>query len=186
MAARAQAAAQTRQRILEAATRLVGERFYDEVSLSDIAREAGVAVQTVLRQFGSKEGLTEAAVARGTAQVRRQRWAAAPGDLAAAVRGLAEHYEAWGERSLRFLAQEQRIAAMRRVTDAGRALHHAWVDHAFGPRLQRASGAARTRLRARLVAATDVYVWKILRRDLGLDARATEATLRELVAAIVA
>ena len=99
---------------------------------------------------------------------------------------LLAHYETWGDRSLRFLAQEQRVAPMRRVADAGRAVHHEWVDHVFAPWLARKRGAVRARLRARLIAVTDVYVWKIVRRDLGLDPRAVEMTLRELVAAVVA
>ena len=186
MGARAEAAAATRRRILEAALGQLGGRYYDEVALADVAREAGVTVQTVLRLFGSKEGLAEAATALGVERVRAERWSAAPGDLRAAVRGLLAHYEAWGEKSLRFLAQEGRVPAMRRVTDAGRALHHEWVDHVFAPWLARKGGASRARLRARLVAVTDVYVWKIFRRDLGLEPQAAEATLRELVAAVVA
>ncbi len=186
MGARAASAAETHRRILEAAIAELGGRFFDEVSLADVARHAGVTVQTVLRRFGSKEALAEAAIAVGVEQVRRARWSSPPGDLEAAVQNLIEHYEAWGDRSLRFLAQEPRVAAMRLVTDAGRALHHEWVDHVFAPWLAKARGASRTRLRARLVAATDVYVWKIVRRDLELDARAAEVTIRELVAAIVA
>ena len=186
MTARAEAAAATRRRILEAAIRHFSDRFYDEVSLAEVAREAGVTVQTVLRRFGSKEGLAEAATALGVERVRAERFSYPPGDLDAAVRGLLAHYEEWGERSLRLLAQEERVAAMRRVTDAGRALHHEWVDHVFSPWLSRERGARLARLRARLVAVTDVYVWKILRRDLGLDPRAAGATLRELVAAVVA
>jgi AcrR family transcriptional regulator len=186
MNVRAKTAADTHRRILDAAIQLFGERLYDEVSLGDVAGVAGVTVQTVLRRFGSKDGLTEAAVALGLEEVRRARFTAPPGDVAAAVRGLVEHYEAWGDRSLRFLAQESRTPAMRRVTDAGRALHREWVGHAFGPRLARTTGAARARLRARLIAVTDVYVWKIVRRDLGLGAKATEVTMRELVEAVVA
>jgi len=186
MSARAKSAASTHARILEVAIRQFGDRFYDEVSLAEVAREAGVTVQTVLRRFGSKEGLTEAATALGVERVRTERWSPPPGDLDAAVRGLLAHYEAWGDRSLRFLAQEQRVAAMRRVADSGRALHREWVDHAFAPWLARKRGAARARLRARLIAVTDVYVWKIVRRDLGLDPQAVEVTLRELVAAVVA
>ena len=186
MSARAKAAASTHTRILEVAIRQFSDRFYDEVSLAEVAREAGVTVQTVLRRFGSKEGLTEAATALGVERVRIERWTSRPGDLDAAVRGLLAHYEMWGDRSLRFLAQEQRVAAMGRVVDAGRALHHEWVDHVFAPWLARKRGAARARLRARLMAVTDVYVWKIVRRDLGLDSRAVEVTLRELVAAVVA
>ncbi|MBK9088576.1 MAG: TetR/AcrR family transcriptional regulator [Holophagales bacterium] len=186
MGVRAEAAAATHRCILEVAIRLLGDRFYDEVSLAEVARGAGVTVQTVLRRFGSKEGLTEAATALGVERVRAERWSSPPGDLDDAVRGLLAHYEAWGDRSLRFLAQEQRVAAMGGVVRAGRALHHDWVDHAFEPWLARKRGAMRARLRARLIAVTDVYVWKIVRRDLGLDERAAEATLRELVAAVVA
>jgi AcrR family transcriptional regulator len=186
MGARAEAAAATRARILETAILQFSDRSYEDVSLADVAREAGVTVQTVLRHFGSKEGLAGAATALGIERVRAERFGTAPGDLPGTVRGLVAHYEAWGERSLRFLAQEDRVAAMRRVADAGRALHHEWVDHAFAPWLARRRGPARARLRARLVAVTDVYVWKIVRRDLGLDPGAAEATLLELVAAVVA
>ena len=186
MDARAKASAATGGRVLDAAIRLFGERPYDEVALAEVAREAGVTVQTVLRRFGSKEGLTEAATALGLERVRAERWSSDPGDLDAAVRSLFEHYEAWGDRSLRFLAQEERVPAMRRVVQTGRALHREWVEHAFAPALAKRRGPARDRLRARLVAVTDVYVWKIVRRDLGLDARSAEATLRELVAAVVA
>ncbi len=186
MGVRAEAAAATHGRILEVAIRLLGDLSYDEVSLAEVARGAGVTVQTVLRRFGSKEGLTEAATALGVERVRAERWSSPPGDLDAAVRGLLAHYEAWGDRSLRFLAQEQRVAAMGGVVRAGRALHHDWVDHVFAPWLSRRRGAVRARLRARLIAVTDVYVWKIVRRDLGLDGQAAEATLRELVAAVVA
>lgn len=186
MSARAESAAETHRRIVDAAIRHFGERPYDDVSLADVAADAGVTVQTVLRRFGSKEGLTEAAIAAGTEAVRQQRWSAPPGDVDAAIRGLVEHYEVWGERSLRFLAQEERVPAVKRVTDAGRALHHQWVGDVFAERLASTRGPARARLRAQLVAATDVYVWKIMRRDLGLDARATERAIRELVAAILA
>ena len=185
MGARAEAAAATHGRILEAGIRQLGDRAYDEVSLAEVAREAGVTVQTVLRRFGSKEGLAEAATVLGVERVRAGRFRSVPGDLDGAVRGLLAHYEEWGDRSLRFLAQEERVSAMRDVVRAGRALHHEWVDHAFAPWLARRRGVARSRLRAQLVAVTDVYVWKVLRRDLGLDPRGLETTLRELVAAVV-
>lgn len=186
MTARADAAAETHRGILEAAIRQLGARYWDEVSLGDVAAEAGVTVQTVLRRFRSKEGLAAAATALAEEQVRARRWGTAPGDLDAAIEGLAGHYEEWGERSLRFLAQEARVPALARVTAVGRALHHEWVDHVFAPWLCRRRGAARARLRARLVAVTDVYVWKVCRLDLGLDAKASARTLRELVAAVVA
>ena len=44
----------TRRRILEAARRLFVERGYSSVSMQEIAREGGVAYQTVFSQFGGK------------------------------------------------------------------------------------------------------------------------------------
>lgn len=185
MTARAEAAAQTQQAIVDAAIRLVGERAWEDVSLADVAEGAGVTVQTVLRKFGSKEGLTEAASAVAGKAVRDARWKPGPGDVAGAMDALGAHYEEWGERSLRFLAQEHRSPAMAAITANGRALHHEWVDHVFGPWLKVKRGDARTRLRAALIAATDVYVWKIMRHDLGLDVKATALAMHELVAKLL-
>lgn len=185
MSARADAATATHRAILEAAIRQFGARAWEQVSLADIAAEAGVTVQTVLRRFGSKDGLAREAVELGVEEVRRERWRSARGDLPGAIHGLVAHYEQWGERSLRFLSQEDRISAMRQVTEAGRALHHGWVDHVFAPWLSKARGPARKRLRATLIATTDVFTWKILRRDLGFEPRAAELTIRELVEAIL-
>ena len=61
MRARAEAAAETGRRILEAVIELHRERFWDQVSLEDIAERAGVTVQTVIRRFGNKERLIDAA-----------------------------------------------------------------------------------------------------------------------------
>lgn len=186
MGVRAQSAELTHRKVLEAAIGLFSERDYDDVALTDVAAAAGVTVQTVLRRFGSKEGLTEAATALGVEDVTRARWTSAPGDIDAGLTNLQEHYEAWGEKSLRFLAQEQRVPAMQRVTDAGRAVHYAWVEHVFGTRLAATLPERRSRLRVQLIAVTDVYVWKIMRRDRGLDGASTLLAMRELVAALLA
>ena len=64
MSARAAAAEQTHERILDAAR----ERFlaapYDEVTLAGIATDAGVSTQTVLNRFATKENLFLEFVAR--------------------------------------------------------------------------------------------------------------------------
>lgn len=185
MGARADAAAATAQRITDAALRQFADRPYDDVSLASVADEAGVTVQTVLRRFGSKEGLVEAAARAGTESVRLAREAVPVGDLDVAIRNLIEHYELWGDRVIRLLAQEDRVPAIRRTTDAGRALHHAWVDRVFAPWIAAARGARRMRLRASLIAATDVQVWRVLRRDLALDVANAERSLRELVGALL-
>jgi AcrR family transcriptional regulator len=56
MSNRADAVASTKERIATAALELLMERRYDEVTLADIAKGAGVSHQTVLNHFESKEG----------------------------------------------------------------------------------------------------------------------------------
>ena len=184
MRARAEAAAETGRRILEAVIELHTERFFDQVSLEDIAERAGVTVQTVIRRFGSKERLIEAAAEEGKRQVIRQRDQAPVGDVEGAVENLVDHYEEWGDSSLLLLAQEERVPAFRSITDTGRALHYAWVERTFAPLLAKRTGMARRRLLAELVAICDVYFWKLLRRDLGLSREQTELAIREAIVAL--
>jgi TetR/AcrR family transcriptional regulator, regulator of autoinduction and epiphytic fitness len=69
---RAEQVAQTRRDIIQTAGVLFRERGYQGVSMPAIAAEAGVAVETIYRAFGSKAGLfravVEAAVAGGTSR----------------------------------------------------------------------------------------------------------------------
>ena len=184
MRARAEAAAETGRRILEAVIELHRERFFDQVSLEDIAEQAQVTVQTVIRRFGSKERLIEAAAEEGTRQVVRQRDQAPVGDVEGAVNNLVDHYEEWGESALRLLAQEERVSAFRSVTDAGRAIHYQWVERTFAPLLAERTGEERRRLLAELIAICDVYFWKLLRRDLGLSREQTELAITETILAL--
>jgi AcrR family transcriptional regulator len=52
--------AQQRERILAAAFELFAARGFDEVTVEDVARAAGVARATVFNHFSSKQGLVEA------------------------------------------------------------------------------------------------------------------------------
>lgn len=181
MRARAEMAEQTHQRIIESLIALFAERWLDDVSLADVADRAGVTVQTVLRRFGSKDGLLAAAGEALRQQVEAQRGAAPVGDVDGAIQNLLDHYEEVGDLVLRALAQEGAHAPIRVLTDQGRRLHHAWVERTFAPQLAAVSGPVHERLRAQLIAMTDVYVWKLLRRDLGLTRPQAEETLREMI-----
>jgi AcrR family transcriptional regulator len=181
MVARAQAAAATRTRILVAAWRRFSAHVYEDVRLSDIATDAGVSVQTVHSAFGTKDELFVAAWtwAIGAEGVRRNR--APVGDVREAVRLLYDSYELQGDASLRMLAEEDRIPAIREMTDAGRAWHRAWVERTFAPLLSGSRGRARERRLVALVVATDILVWKLLRREMRLDRAAAEQIVVEMV-----
>ena len=59
---RVRQAAETRQTVLVAATRLFTERGWAGTTLAAVAAEAGTAVETVYSAFGSKSGLLIAAI----------------------------------------------------------------------------------------------------------------------------
>jgi len=181
MQVRAQASEETGQRILATAQQLFGELLYDQVSLQAVADRAGVTVQTVLRRFTSKEQLFAAVTQWTSKQIRLGRGQAPVGDVTGAVRNLIDTYERWGDQVLHRLTQEQRTPALREVTEAGRRYHQAWVKHVFGPLLADGPASERQQQRAQLVAVTDLYVWKVLRRDLGLSREETEMAIRDLV-----
>lgn len=185
MRARAESVAETGRRILQATIDLGPEVLSDQATLDDVAARAGVTVQTVLRRFGSKEGLISAAAEEVRGRVEGQRNEAPVGDVAGAVRNLVEHYEEWGDNTLRLLAQEDRHPVIRAHTDRGRVGHYEWVERTFAPFLAKRTGRERERLRAELIAVCDLYVWKILRRDLGLGREQTETALVEMLTALV-
>jgi AcrR family transcriptional regulator len=184
MGARADAAAATATRILDAALDVFWEHPTDQISLEEVARRAAVTKQTVLRRFGSKSGLMAAAAEHSLARVSAERDDVTPGDSAGAVRAIVAHYERLGDGVLRLLAEETREPALRPLADRGRDYHAAWCERAFAPSLDTLRAGARDRRLALLIAATDVYTWKLLRRDRGLSRRQTETALRELVEAL--
>src|SRR3954467_5091581 len=177
--ARAEATDKTRNAILEAA---IG-RFHRgefETNLDAIAEEAGVATRTILRHFGSKEGLVEAAIAAGNAAVRAERRAPA-GDAEAFSRSLVSHYEKDGDYVLRMLAAEDRYPLVRLATEHGRRVHAEMVEECFAGDLEGLHRTARAERLALLVAVTDVYTWALLRRRGGLGRKATETAICGLI-----
>jgi AcrR family transcriptional regulator len=183
MTTRARAVEETRVRIIEACVALHGERPVTDIGLDDIAGRAGVSVQTVLRHFGSRAGLEEASFERAQAAVADERRTPV-GDVASAVHVIVDHYERRGDMALLMLAQESHQELMARITEQGKALHRAWVEEVFAPFLDRTDDAeALTDL---LVVVTDVYTWKLLRRDRRLGRDRTEQRMRHLVDAVLA
>lgn len=184
MTARAEAVAETRRRILEATWSLAGEVLLPQISLESVATRAGVSVQTVLRQFGSRADLL-AATQEHAAQVVAAERRPTGTDRSEAIHLLVDHYERRGDAVLLLLAQEAVDPSVRRITESGRRLHRAWVREVFATWLADA-GAGADRLEDLLVVATDIYVWKLLRRDQALSRTRTEEHIEHLVDAVLA
>lgn len=179
MTARAAAAEETGHRILAAALSVWREVGIEGLSLKRVAERAGVSVQTVIRRFGSRDGLIEAGLASASNDVLEQRDSAPVGDVNGALAVLLDHYEQWGDASLGTLALEERYVAAKRLVEFGRAAHRAWCERYLAP------PGAHADLVDALVAATDVYVWKLLHRDLGRSRAETLRAIELLVSGVI-
>jgi AcrR family transcriptional regulator len=176
--ARAESVATTRQRIVEATVAALGQ--LPELTLADVAARAGVSVQTVLRHFGNRDTL----IAEAVSTLADER-ATPAGDPAHGIRALYDQYERRGDASIRLLGKEDADPHVKRLMDRGRAMHRGWVQRMFAPVLGAHPPAARDALLDLLVIATDVYTWKLLRRDRGLSRRLAESRVRQLVEQIL-
>jgi AcrR family transcriptional regulator len=184
MTARAAKAQATRERIRARAMELYLQRPIEEFTLEAVAARADSTVQTVLRAFGSKDELIYAALkdmAAGGVFLKPVQ----PGDIKAAVTALFDIYEAVGDLVMRRLDEEQRRPALKPSLDQGRENHRDGVRTVFAPQLDRLHGAARAQLLTALVVTTDVYVWKLLRRDMALSRPAAETIMRKMISGVV-
>jgi len=179
--ARAHAAAETEQRILLAATELFAERRIDEVRLEDVAERAGVSTKTVKRRFGTRDVLARAFIEAAAKQNLEMRNAVQPGDVRGAITMILEMYELVGDSVMGILSLEGRLEVITEMAAKGRELHEAWLERVFGPRCS-PDPAQRAHQLSLLLIATDVFTWKLLRRDRRLSLQQTRAVVDALVA----
>jgi AcrR family transcriptional regulator len=184
MGARAEAAEETGRRIVEAFLGRLLTQWYDEITLDAVAEDAEVTVQTVVRRFGGKEGLLASAVKQLAKRINAGREVPS-GDVPRIVEKVVGDYEQTGDTVIRLLALEGRHAAIKDVMDFGRSEHRRWVAGAFANQLGKLTPKVRDRALDALVIATDVYAWKILRRDLGRSAAEATVAMRSMIEATI-
>lgn len=184
MGARAEKAAQTGRRIVEVFLDRLLNLWYDEITLQDVASQAGVTVQTILRRFDGKEALLGEAVKLLGEQINRRR-SAPGGDLEQLVRHLVQDYESVGDAVIRLLAMELRYPALEPVLAHGRREHRRWVGHIFQDALARLPQTHRALALEALIVQTDVYTWKLLRRDMGHSVEHTQTQMVRLLRAVL-
>ncbi len=163
----------------------LNEQWYDEITLDQVAIDASVTVQTIVRRFGGKAGLLGEAIRE---MIRRagERRAAPPGDLNQLVRNLVADYEGTGDTIIRLLAVEGRNAVLHEFLTHARGRHRDWIAKAFADDLELLDAAARQATLDSLVVATDVYTWKLLRRDMGRSVGAARAAISGMIRSTLA
>ncbi len=183
MQSRGAAAAATREAIVQAAIDTFMTEHSFSIALEPVARRAGVTTKTLLRHFGNRDSLIEAAWQRVYQDVVAERTPSTDGpDAALSV--LIDHYETRGLTALGVLAEEDDDPRAKRMNDVGRAGHRAWVEDVFGARLPE-PGPERSRALDVLVVATDVYAWKLLRLDRGLSPVAVHDRMTLMTSAVI-
>lgn len=183
--ARAAAAAETGERILSAFMARMERYWFDEIRLEDVASDAGVTVQTVIRRFGGKDGLLDAGQNVMESSITSARRVTA-GDVAKALDVIIAEYEELGGLVMRLLAQEDRHAQIKAVTDTGRRHHRAWVGEVFAPWLDGMPSERRLQAHDALVVALDIYIWKLVRVDMRRGVPELRRTMRDLCAGALA
>jgi AcrR family transcriptional regulator len=187
MTKRSDAEGGTRRRIAEAALLLFKERDYDDVSLNEIARAAGVSHQTVLNHCESKAGVLLAAGELFSEEIRDLEADAVAGDVTSVVHTTCVRYEALGDANARWAAMGTRAPEVAEGLARGRLGFQAWLAEMLGDLLPGDDDPdERRRVLLGLHAALDVFTWKLLRRDLGLSQAQTQTQLTDLVLGVLA
>ncbi len=170
--ARAQRTEANTQEIVQAAIdRIRSARRLSQITLDEVAEKSGITVRTILRRFGSRDGLFEAAFQQLGTEIERARPTTTPGNTLLALRAMLAQYEHAGDLIVRALEEEDQIPLLHELLKTGRASHRAWLEQVYARHLAYVPKEDKEEVIAALYAATDVYVWKLLRRDLGLGKR---------------
>jgi AcrR family transcriptional regulator len=186
MTVRADAAERTGERIVDAMLRRYADLPYDRIRLEDVAADAGVTVQTVIRRFGSKHGLLAATVEREFTRLAADRAAAMGEDAESTMHALVRYYEHHGALILKLYSEAHQAPGVPELAARGRAYHLNWCREAFSEALQRIDDSdVRARRLAQVVAICDAATWRILRFDGDLSPEQTEAALLELLLPLV-
>lgn len=182
MTARAVATERTGQRIIDAMLRRYAEVPYDRIRLEDVAADAEVTVQTVIRRFGTKHGLLAATVEREFTQLAADRAAAMGDSPESTLHSLVRYYENYGALILKLYAEAGQAPGAPELAARGRAYHVNWCREAFSETLGRSQNrSTRARRLAQIVAICDATTWRTLRFDGHLSPEQTEQALLEML-----
>lgn len=175
---------EVRRRIVDAAVVLKQAKPASDISMAEVAEQAGVGRVTVYRHFRDMEALKQASSQRFFAQnppPDPSRWAAIADPRERLRAGLAEAH-AYHRRTERMVARIRADGAEAEVRDPYRRLWQAGggvLAAPFG-----LTGEAGLRLRAAIDLGLNFEAWRVLVREEGLnDDQALDLVLRLCLAA---
>jgi AcrR family transcriptional regulator len=179
---RAENAEATGHRILRAFETCFHSHWFDEITLAEVADAAGVTVRTVIRRYGSKNGLLAALIDQLVPEMRERR-TPAPGSGPDLVDRTLAVYEQIGDGVIRNLSQEPRTPELQPLIELGRREHRRIAAETFAFALKPLDAPQARHVLDLLVIATDVYTWKLLRRDMGRSVKESREAMFALIQA---
>nr|MBI1229373.1 TetR family transcriptional regulator [Cytophagales bacterium] len=185
MQARAKKVSENEERILKSIFEHWKKLSIHEITLEMVAADSGVTVRTILRKYGSKEGLIEACVEKDISNIKKVRNTAATGDYSQALEILLNDYERIGDAAVRTLAIELELPIAKKILDNGRAYHREWCKIVFGPFLPDQNSSDYEPQLLSFITATEFYLWKLLRRDLNKSPETTFLVFKSLVEGLI-
>jgi AcrR family transcriptional regulator len=185
MGVRAKAAEITSEEIIRVVGQLWMKYSIHEITLQMVAQNSGVTVMTILRKYGSKEGLFEAAIRADAAGIQDVRKDSQAGNISQAISTLMKEYEYAGPAVIRTLAVENDLPVAAKILKKGREVHKEWCQRIFAKYLPVSNDKEYLIMLGAFYAATDVYKWKLLRNDLGYSEEETEKIFIKTVRGII-
>ena len=167
MSERARQVARNDRKIMSAMSDLWLKLPLSEITLDKVSERSGVTVRTILRKFGSKEGLLKACIENDGNRFIRGRMQVTPGDLHGILDALLEEYERMGDALIRTLTVEYHFPSTHELLQKARSIHREWCALVFAPYLPSPASDQYETVLSAFIAGTEFYLWKLLRRDLG-------------------
>lgn len=167
MRQRARKVEQTEKRILQEAVNLWREMGLQDITLEKIAERSGVSTRTLLRKYGSKEVVIEACILNDAGNPERPTDPRVAGNIQELLHSLLREYEDMGDAVIRTIYASESIPVANKILEQGRKVHRKWCETVFAPFLDQCSSESRETKLLAFIAATEIYLWKLLRRDLG-------------------
>ena len=186
MKARADQVAANDQKILDAAAELWLKLPLSEVTLEKVAEQSGFSIRTLLRKFGSREGLMEACVEQDAGDFLKKRREAPVGDPEGILDSLLSEYEQMGDAVIRALMAEEELPVAKKLLETGRNFHKEWCATVFAPFLPSNSAEDYEERLHAFMAATEIYLWKMLRRDHNRSYEQTFQVFQQLLEGLIA
>jgi|GEM_PF-1331793 len=175
----------TKIKIIKAYGSLWSSHSIKNITLEMVAKEAGVSTKTILRKFESKNGLTNESLVYLAGEIESERTITKVGDVNEILKALLLNYEKMGEAAIRTINLEPELEVARQIGAKGRALHRDWCIQMFAPYLPNEQSADYEIQLTSFIAATEIYLWKLMRKDLKLSKEQTFSIFKNLVEGLI-